>query len=83
MARDLWSKGVAVDLLHTYTELESIEDILEWCRRTLVPHVVMVERSLLLSGKVKVRTVESGRTLVVGVAELPDHLHTRHHLERR
>ena len=87
VAQELWGKGVAVDLLHSYMELDSIEDIVDFCRWMMVPHVVVVERSLLLGGKkhVRVKSLEGGRSVekVVGVSELADYLQPRHSLERR
>ena len=90
LARDcvLWSKQYgAVDLLPSYMELDTMEDIQDLCRHTMVPHIVVVERSLLLSGRkqVRVRSVEGGRVTekVVGVADLVEYLQPRHGLEKR
>ena len=87
LARELWSKGLAVDLLPSYMELDTMEDIQDLCRHTMVPHIVVVERSLLLSGRkqVRVRSVEGGRVTekVVGVADLVEYLQPRHGLEKR
>ena len=87
LARELWTKGLAVDLLPSYMELDTLEDIQDLCRSTLVPHIIVVERSLLLSGKkqVRVKSVDGGRVTekVVGVADLADYLQPRHGLEKR
>ena len=87
LARELWNKGLAVDLLPSYMELDTMEDIQDLCRQTMVPHIIVVERSLLLSGRkqVRVRSVEGGRVTekVVGVVDLVEYLQPRHGLEKR
>lgn len=49
LAREMWSRGVAVDLLYRAMELETIEEIQLFCRRNMIPHIVIVERMLFTS----------------------------------
>ena len=49
LAREMWSRGIAVDLLYHSLELETIEDIQLFCRRNMIPHIVIVERMLFTS----------------------------------
>ena len=53
----------------------------------MVPHIVVLERSLLLSGKkqVRVKSMEGGWYVdkVVGLGELADYLQPKHSLEKR
>jgi hypothetical protein len=83
----LWSHGVAADLVYESQELDSMEDIQEFCRRSLIPHIVVLsDKELFFERKqVKVRTLESnGKTSerIIGVAELTEFLLQRHAAER-
>ncbi len=83
LVRDLWTQGIAADLVYESMELESVEDIQEFCRQNLVPHVVILsDRTLFYERKqVKVRTLEGGKVTekVVGISELVDFVQQRHH----
>ena len=86
LVRDLWAQGIAADLLYESLELESIEDIQDFCRRHFIPNVVILsDKTLFYERKqVKVRTLESGKVTekLVGVGELVDFLQQKHVVER-
>lgn len=86
LVRDLWSQGIAADLLYESLELESIEDIQDFCRRNFIPNVVILnDKTLFYERKqVKVRTLESGKVTekLVGVGELVEFLQQKSVVER-
>ena len=78
---------MAADLVYESQELDSMEDIQEFCRRSLIPHVVVLsDKELFFERKqVKVRTLEtSGKTSerIVGIAELVEFLQQRQGVDR-
>ena len=48
MVKDLWSQGIAADLLYESIEVDSVEDIQDFCRRNFIPHVVILNDKTLL-----------------------------------
>ncbi len=81
LVRQLWSQGVAADLVYGSMELEAVEDIQEFCRGNLIPHVVILsDRTLYYERKqVKVRTLDSGKVSekVVNISELVEFVQQR------
>ena len=86
LVKELWSQGVAADLVYESLELDSVEDIQEFCRRNFIPHVVVLsDRTLFFERKqVKVRTSESGKWTekIVNIGDLVEFLQQRHGVER-
>ncbi|CAI8051318.1 eIF-2-alpha kinase GCN2 [Geodia barretti] len=84
LVTQLWSHGVAADLVYENQELDSLEDIQEFCRRSLIPHIVVLsDKELFFERKqVRLRSLEvNGKTSerVLGVAELPEFLLQQRH----
>ena len=82
LVRDLWSQNIAADLLYESLEMDSIEDIQDFCRKNYIPHVVILsDKTLFYERKqVKVRTLESGKVSekLVGTSELVEFLQQKH-----
>lgn len=86
LVKELWSQGVAADLVYESLELDSLEDIQEFCRKNFIPHVVILsDRTLFFERKqVKVRTSESGKWMekIVNIGDLVEFLQQKHGVER-
>lgn len=86
LVRDLWSQGIAADLVYESLELDSVDDIQDFCRKNFIPHIVILsDRTLFYERKqVKVRTLESGKVTekVLTKAELVEFLQAKHGVER-
>lgn len=86
LVKELWTQGIAADLVYESLELDSIEDIQEFCRRNYIPHVVILsDKTLFFERKqVKVRTLESGKVTekIVNISELVESLQPKHSVER-
>jgi len=84
--KELWSQGVAADLVYESLELDSLEDIQEFCRKNFIPHVVILsDRTLFFERKqVKVRTSESGKWMekIINIGDLVEFLQQKHGVER-
>ena len=48
LVKELWSQGIAADLLYQSLEVDSIEDIQDFCRRNFIPHIVILNDKTLL-----------------------------------
>ena len=48
LVKELWSQGIAADLLYESIEVDSVEDIQDFCRRNFIPHVVILNDKTLL-----------------------------------
>ena len=86
LVRELWTQGISADLLYESLELDSIEDIQEFCRKYFIPHIVILnDKTLFYERKqVKVRTLDSGKVTekMMTTAELIEFLQQRHSVER-
>ena len=86
LVKELWTQGIAADLVYESLELDSIEDIQDFCRRNYIPHVVILsDKALFFERKqVKVRTLESGKVTekIVNISELVESLQQRHNVDR-
>ncbi|XP_064390621.1 eIF-2-alpha kinase GCN2-like isoform X2 [Halichondria panicea] len=81
LVRDLWTQGIAADLLYESLELDNVEDIQDFCRRQFIQHIVLLtDRTLYFERKqVKVRSLESGKVTerLLTTSELGDYLSQR------
>ena len=48
LVKELWSQGISADLLYESIEVDSIEDIQDFCRRNFIPHIVILNDKTLL-----------------------------------
>ena len=48
LVKELWSQGIAADLLYESIEVDSVEDIQDFCRSNFVPHMVILNDKTLL-----------------------------------
>ena len=82
LVRDLWAQGIAADLVYESLELESVEDIQDFCRRNFIPHVVILsDKTLFYERKqVKVRTFDGSIVMekVMTTGELVEFVQQKH-----
>ncbi len=49
---DLWGQGITAELLHEGLELDSVEDIQEFCKKEFITHIVLLtDRTLYFEKK--------------------------------
>ena len=86
LVRELWMQGISADLLNESLELDSIEDIQEFCRKSHIPHIAILnDKTLFYERKqVKVRTLDSGKFTekTMTTTELAESLLQKHAVER-
>lgn len=59
LVKDLWSQGIAADLLYESIEVDSVEDIQDFCRRNFIPHVVILNDKTLLFERKQVSSLRN------------------------
>ena len=47
LVKKLWSQGISADLLYESIDVDSVEDIQDFCRRNFIPHVVILNDKTL------------------------------------
>ena len=52
LLHDLWTQGIAADVLYESMELDSVEDIQEFCKKNFIQHMVLLtDRTLFFERK--------------------------------
>jgi translation initiation factor 2-alpha kinase 4 len=84
LVTELRDKGAAVEFLLEHMNLESIQ---EFCRHRLIPHLIVLDNTLLLRQQVKVRTLDIGKEKVISErilhrSEVFDYIQSRYSNEK-